>query len=109
MGSATKERRVLKGNFDLCKIIIIDSFSYLDMEKNLYEEEAKMFTENCDYCGKLGLGGHRCYKCHTKVYCGQECYDADLSVHKEICKPKKEMDAWKIRENFRGRKGDQKN
>ena len=68
------------------------------------EEKEKKFIERCDHCGKLVLGGHRCYKCHTKVYCGQECYDADLSVHKEICKPMEEMDAWKIRENFRGRK-----
>ena len=72
-------------------------------------EKEKIFMENCLYCGKVGLGGHRCYKCHTKVYCGRECYDADLSVHKEICKPKEEMDAWKIRKNFRGRKDDRKN
>ena len=78
------------------------------MERKMCEKE-KIFMENCLYCGKVGLGGHRCYKCHTKVYCGQECYDADLSVHKEIYKPKEEMDAWKIRENFRGRKDDQKN
>ena len=72
------------------------------------EEKEKKFIERCDHCGKLVLGGHRCYKCHTKVYCGQECYDADLSVHKEICKPKEEMDAWKIRKDCRGRKDDQK-
>ena len=89
-------------------LLVILSFRYLDMEREMWEKE-KMFMENCDYCGELGLGGHRCYKCHTKVYCGQECYDADLSVHKETCKPKEEMDAWKIRENYRGRKDEMKN
>ena len=54
---------------------------------------ARMFCESilytCGYCAMPGGGGskgHRCSKCLTKVYCGDECRNKDWGVHKLVCK-----------------------
>jgi len=44
-------------------------------------------AELCHYCGLTGdERPHRCSRCKTKVYCGEECRNADWQlVHKDIC------------------------
>ena len=48
--------------------------------------------ENCDYCGQnyRGRVGHRCSRCLTKLYCGEECRVQDWGVHRLNCKEGKE-------------------
>ena len=48
----------------------------------------KYTRDMCDYCDHFyrGVSGHRCSKCLTKVYCGEECKDKDWVVHKLVCR-----------------------
>ena len=45
-------------------------------------------ADRCDYCGlhHTGVRGHRCSRCLTKVYCGEQCRDQDWGVHKLVCR-----------------------
>ena len=76
------------------------------MEQKWAESKKLQKCEDCDYCGQPGGKRHRCITCHTKLYCGRECYDADQEVHKEFCKPYDEMMPWKVKEGFSGRRND---
>ena len=45
------------------------------------------FSPNyCDNCFKRILKGHRCSRCLTKLYCGNDCIKSDWTTHKEFCK-----------------------
>jgi len=79
---------------------------FLNMEQKWAESKRLEKCENCDFCGHRGGQRHRCITCHTKLYCGKECYDADQEVHKEFCKPYDEMMPWKVKEGFSGRRND---
>jgi len=58
----------------------------LDM---VYGKLAGQFgADMCDYCALYfkGVRGHRCSRCLTKVYCGEECRDQDWRIHKLVCR-----------------------
>ena len=74
------------------------------MEQKWNECKKLQKTENCDYCGQRGGQRHRCITCRSKIYCGKECYDADQEVHTEFCKPYAEMEPWKVKDGFTGRR-----
>ena len=62
-----------------------------DLLVKLYVDvEVTHEKECCDYCGQAYRGrvGHRCSRCLTKLYCGEECrdQDQDWGVHKLSCK-----------------------
>jgi len=77
---------------------------YLDSEKEWNEHFGSNKIERCDFCGKFGGQRHRCITCHSKLYCGRECWEADQEIHKEFCKPCNEMEPWKVKDGFSGRK-----
>lgn len=62
------------------------------LRKLYIEVKVAHSMENCDYCGQNygGRVGHRCSKCLTKLYCGEECRDQDWGVHRLNCKEGKE-------------------
>ena len=45
-----------------------------------------LYNGRCDYCWLACKKLHRCSKCKTKQYCGQECLEKDWElIHKELC------------------------
>jgi len=80
----------------------LERFLNLEKEWNGIEKSQKL--EICDFCGKYGEHRHRCITCHTKLYCGRECWEADQEVHKEFCKPCDEIEPWKVKDGFSVRK-----
>jgi len=107
-----------KGNADPFFMVgIFSNFSYcgkcnyksafkrfLDFEKKWIETLRLQKFEMCDFCGKSGMQRHRCITCHTKLYCGRECWEADQEIHKEFCKPCDEMEPWKVKDVFSRRR-----
>jgi len=79
---------------------------FLNMEQKWTKSKSLQKCEYCDFCGQRGGQRHRCITCHTKLYCGRECYDADQEVHKEFCKPYDEMMPWKVKDGFSMRRND---
>jgi len=62
----------------------------------------------CDHCGlpgSRGNMGHRCSRCLTKVYCGEECRNQDWVVHKMVCREGEEERKIKGEQLVRRRKG----
>jgi len=86
--------------------------------ERVFEAEAQLMkvldtffksSDRCDGCGEWGEKRHRCITCHTKLYCSRECHFADQDVHQQFCKPKEEMEPWKIIREFKERKDAKKN
>jgi len=66
---------------------------------------AKFVGNICDFCFLVGRedSAHRCSGCLTKIYCSQQCLEADWSkVHKKVCARSKEQER-KRKEGRRGR------
>jgi len=65
--------------------------------KGLILTYGKLYLElngdRCDFCALnySGVRGHRCSKCKTKVYCGEQCRDLDWGVHKLVCREGEEV------------------
>jgi len=76
---------------------------------DLYDLYAKkgVAAISCDYCGVPGAWnrGHRCSRCLTKVYCGEECRDKDWVVHRLVCKEGEEKRKRKGGQQDRKRQG----
>ena len=68
------------------KIVKEDQNLMLIHGKLGYEFAADM----CDYCAQthMGVRGHRCSRCLTKVYSGEQCRGKDWGVHKLVCREK---------------------
>lgn len=76
----------MTGKFHTKEEATLTQMMRLVTKMSLLEHE----KECCDYCGQAYRGrvGHRCSRCLTKLYCGEECrdQDQDWGVHKLSCK-----------------------
>ena len=50
---------------------------------SIYHDLSLMYQ--CDNCFKFTAKVHRCSKCLTKLYCGEDCRDEDWSIHQKVC------------------------
>ena len=64
----------------------------------------KSGADRCDYCAVYYRGQrvHRCSRCLTKVYCGEQCRDQDWGVHKLVCR---EGEGWQVGRKMKRKKG----
>ena len=65
---------------------------------NIIERDLKLFMiytkkahilqfEFRGFCAQCSaVRGHRCSRCLTKLYCGEQCRDKDWAVHKLVCR-----------------------
>ena len=51
----------------------------------MYEYHESSLMYRCDNCFKFAAKVHRCSKCLTKLYCGEDCRDEDWSIHQLVC------------------------
>jgi len=80
----------------------------MDLVFLVYRRLAAEFgSDRCDYCALFyrGVRGHRCSRCLTKVYCGEQCRDLDWGVHKLVCREGEEERKKKVGKQMRKQKG----
>ena len=52
---------------------------------SIHIKDLNCSPNRCDACFKHVRKMHRCSKCLTKIYCGQDCLNQDWNIHKDLC------------------------
>ena len=70
---------------DRCELSLEDKFlpfNQSDKKVDLLPE-----TNHCSFCSSEVMSVRKCLRCHSAIYCGEECQRKHWKVHKLLCKP----------------------
>ena len=63
---------------DRCEVLLENKF--------LQKVDLLPETNHCSFCSSEVMSARKCLRCHSAIYCGEECQRRHWKVHKLLCK-----------------------